>query len=242
MEKVNNVIGAITANGQSIVLDVRELNTVLFALDGTYNLNVVFEGLPLNGTVWLPIQVARVDFNTVVTAHSTVNASVGYEASCHAFAYIRVRSTSYTSGTLNVGITGTARAVEPAPVVQASASQTIATPSGSAYSLTTAASTNAASVKSTAGNLFELTVSNPTATAAYVKLYNKASAPTVGTDVPVLTIPIPATAAGVGLQCLNFGQNGKRFTTGIAIAVTAAAAASDTAVTVAGIQIHGTYI
>ena len=39
--------------------------------------------------------------------------------------------------------------------------------------------------------MYVLTASNPTATAAYLKLYNKASAPTVGTDVPVLTITLP---------------------------------------------------
>ena len=111
-------------------------------------------------------------------------------------------------------------------------------PTPSAYSLTTAASTNAANVKSSAGTLEEITASNVTATAAYVKLYNKASAPTVGTDVPVLTIPV---AAGATVP-LSFGPLGKRFTTGIAIAVTAAAAATDTAATVAGIQIHASYV
>ena len=90
--------------------------------------------------------------------------------------------------------------------------------------------------------MYELTISNPTATAAYIKLYNKATAPTVGTDVPVLTIAIPATAAGVGEKSFNFGAVGKRFATGIGIAVTAAAAATDTGVAVAGVQINATYI
>ena len=119
---------------------------------------------------------------------------------------------------------------------------TIATPAGTAYAATTAASTNAAVVKSTAGNLFEITVSNPTATPAYVKLYNKATAPTVGTDVPVLTIPVAATAAGAGTVTINFGQIGKRFVTGIGIAVTGAAVATDTTATVAGIQVHASYV
>ena len=64
------------------------------------------------------------------------------------------------------------------------------------------------------------------------------SAPTVGTDVPVLTIPAPAGAT----QVLNLGALGKRFATGVGIAVTAAAAATDTGVTVAGIQVGATYI
>lgn len=109
--------------------------------------------------------------------------------------------------------------------------------SASAYSLVTAATTNAASVKASAGSLTEITVSNVTATAAYVKLYNKASAPTVGTDVPVLTLSAPANTT----VTFQFGTHGKRFTTGIASAVTAGIAATDTAVTVVGIQVHATY-
>ena len=155
MEKTNTTSGNITGNGQSLVLDVRELNTVLFALSGTYALTTVFEMQPFDSSVWLPLQVARIDANTVVTSHTTANQLVGYEASCYAAAYVRVRSTAFTSGSLLLNMTGTSRAVEPAPVTQAVPSQTIATPTASPYALTTAATTNAAIVKSTAGNLFE---------------------------------------------------------------------------------------
>ena len=116
------------------------------------------------------------------------------------------------------------------------------TTTGTALSLVTAATTNAASVKTSAGRVYELTVSNPTATAAYVKLYDKASAPVVGTDVPIVTIPVPASAAGVGTVAFDFGTIGKSFSTGIALAVTAAAIATDATASVAGIQVHGTYI
>ncbi len=112
----------------------------------------------------------------------------------------------------------------------------------SAIAVTSAATTNASSQKASAGNLYELTVSNPTATAAYVKFYNKASAPTVGTDVPILTIRAAATGAAGDMQSFNFGANGKRFTLGIAVAITALAAATDTGVAVAGVQVHGTYV
>lgn len=115
---------------------------------------------------------------------------------------------------------------------------TVTPVTGTAYSLVTLASTNAGVVKGSAGTLYEITVSNATATATWVKLYNKATAPTVGTDVPVLTIPAAAGAC----VALNLGALGKRFPTGIAIAVTAAAVASNTGVAVAGCQIHGTYL
>lgn len=53
-----------------------------------------------------------------------------------------------------------------------------------------------------------------------------------------MTIPVAAGAT----VAFEFGNLGKRFATGIALAATAAAAATDTAVAVAGVQIHGTYV
>lgn len=106
------------------------------------------------------------------------------------------------------------------------------------YNAVTTASTNAAVVKGSAGHLFELTLSNPTATPVYVKLYNKATAPTVGTDVPVLTVPVAANST----VPLSFGTLGKRFATGIGIAATGAIGATDTTNAVAGVQINGSYI
>lgn len=72
--------------------------------------------------------------------------------------------------------------------------------------------------------MWSVVVSNINAAARYLKLYNKASAPTVGTDTPVIVVPIPA---GQVVQ-VNGGSNGIRFATGIAWALTASAADSDT--------------
>jgi hypothetical protein len=99
--------------------------------------------------------------------------------------------------------------------------QTPATPTPS--NINSAASTNATSVKGSAGTLYGITCSNGGAAAAFVKLYNKATAPTVGTDTPVLTIPIPAS----GVVTLNLGELGHRFSTGIALAITNLVADSD---------------
>lgn len=64
------------------------------------------------------------------------------------------------------------------------------------------------------------------AAARYLKLYNKATAPTVGTDTPVIVIPIPAGQ----VVKIDGGSNGIRFGTGTGIgwALTASAADSDT--------------
>ena len=142
-------------------------------------------------------------------------------------------------------------ATEPIPAAQISGTQPVSgsvtanwgtITTGTTYNVVTAASTNAAVIKATAGSMYEITISNTTATPAYVKLYNKTTAPTVGTDVPVLTIPVAASAAGAGTVITSFGTVGKRFATGIGIAVTAGPLATDTAVAVAGIQVNATYI
>ena len=93
-----------------------------------------------------------------------------------------------------------------------------------------AASTNATSVKASAGLLYGITISNTNAAARYFKLYDKASAPTVGTDVPKSTIQIPAnsTVARVYPVGLTFALGiAYAATTGIADADTGAVGASD---------------
>jgi len=56
-------------------------------------------------------------------------------------------------------------------------------PSSVARLLSSAATTNATNVKTTYGNLYSLQLQNTSASARYLKLYNKATAPTVGTDI-----------------------------------------------------------
>lgn len=91
-----------------------------------------------------------------------------------------------------------------------------------------AASTNATSAKGSAGMVYTIIAHNINAAVRYLKLYNKASAPTVGTDTPVLTLPIPANTAGAGFV-LDTGGMGISFATGIALAITTGVADADTA-------------
>jgi hypothetical protein len=100
------------------------------------------------------------------------------------------------------------------------------------HKLTAAASTNATSVKATGGMLSGGYVRNRSASEKYFKLYNKASAPVVGTDVPVMTIGIPANDR-IALGDL-LGSYGFRFSAGIAYALTGAFADADTTALTAG--------
>jgi len=114
---------------------------------------------------------------------------------------------------------------------------TPATPTAS--TINSAATTNATSVKAVGGNLYSVTASNINAATRYLKIYNKASAPTVGTDIPVLTIPILTNT----VQNIEFGTYGLRLGTGIALAITGAAADNDTTAVAAGdVKVCTSYI
>ena len=90
--------------------------------------------------------------------------------------------------------------------------------------LSSAATTNATLVKNAAGRMFLIMGRNNAAVIRYLKFYNKNSAPTVGTDVPVLTIALDASAKFE----IDLNPYGQFFTTGIAFAITGAVADNDT--------------
>ena len=85
------------------------------------------------------------------------------------------------------------------------------------------ASTNATSVKAAGAKVFRIMGVNASAAVKYLKLYNKASAPAVGTDVPVATLALP-----VGAFAHELTVYGLALGTGFAYALTGAAADTDT--------------
>lgn len=252
------ISGDLITSGQTIPVPVVDASNLVLHFKNTGSASTtagafVFEGSidstdGIDGT-WFTCQAIRSDSNIIETGRATSSLAAGaaqaysWELSVNAVRWFRIRcSTTLTAGAIGTWtvIRGT-YATEPIPGVQAHAitgTVAVTLQTATTYNLETAASTNAAAVKTSAGNLFEVTAYNPTATPAFWKFYNKASAPTVGTDTPVLTVPIPAN----GLVQLNFGALGKRFATGIGSAVTAAAVKTDTGVTVAGIQLNATYV
>ena len=98
------------------------------------------------------------------------------------------------------------------------------------------ATTNATSVKASAGRITSLVLTSPlvTATVRFFKLYNKASAPTVGTDIPVMTIPFATVATNGGQVIITPDMLGIYFSTGIAYAITALSTTADTTAVGAG--------
>ena len=109
------------------------------------------------------------------------------------------------------------------------------------FKVISAASTNATSVKSSAGQLGGLQVFNNSANIGYLKLYDKASTPTVGTDTPIKTLLIPANTNGAGFT-LARGVIGTQFSNGIALAITGGIADNDnTAVAASAFIVNGDY-
>ena len=84
---------------------------------------------------------------------------------------------------------------------------------------------NATSVKGSAAKLTILHIVNGAATLRYFKLYNLATAPTVGTDVPLITITLaPSSASNFTLPAFI----GIDFSVGLSFAVTLGVADTDT--------------
>lgn len=93
-----------------------------------------------------------------------------------------------------------------------------------------AASTNATLQGSGTKMVFGVDVANNHATNwAYLKVYNKGTTPTVGTDIPVLVIPIAPNSARFLPDTI-----GKAFASGIGTAITGGAADTDVAAVLAG--------
>jgi len=158
--------------------------------------------------------------------------------------YFRARVSTYTSGTVTVIAEFRMDAIPQLGVFVANSvtignaanaaipiafNGTVAPASSATGAMTKArvmavASTNATSVKASAARLYEIHLCNISAAIKHVKFYNKASAPTVGTDVPVATYPIAANGGRIDFD----STNGISFATGLAFAITGAVADTDT--------------
>jgi len=158
---------------------------------------------------------------------------------CQAYTrYMRINVTVYGSGTISVlvvakqgptasgagnvaqGLGGsTAWSVKISPQTTGGATN---------FRINAAATTNATNVKASAGQVYGWCLTNAAAALRYVRLFNLATAPTVGTSTPTQTIIL---AANGGEVCQSF-DFGIVYATGIAFDITGANGDSDaTAVT-----------
>jgi len=105
-----------------------------------------------------------------------------------------------------------------------------------------AASTNATNLKASAGKIGMLTVGNVNAAARYLAIYDKATTPVPGTDVPVLKFIIPGNTAGAGTN-IPIPDGGLNFNNGISWSLgTGAALLDNNAVAASEITVNFGYI
>lgn len=93
----------------------------------------------------------------------------------------------------------------------------------SVFYRTSAASTNSANIKASAGNVYSITATNTNAAVRYLRFYNSASAPTVGTTATYACYALPGNG-GIVIDLAN----SIAFSAGIGISLTTGAADTNT--------------
>jgi hypothetical protein len=245
-------VGSITANGQNVSIKCGRIGNLSLSMVATSLVghNVVFEcsNNSTNGTDgnWYGVQAVRSNANICETASGVLTATPVYmwHVNVGDYSYFRVRATAHTSGTAAYILQPGSYSTEPIPASQVTGTQAVSgtvtatvTPPAPAtsYFLNSAASTNGALILTGTSGIQAFYATNEGASPAYVKLYNKATAPVVGTDVPEMILPIPAAVGGVpGVANPNIGFCGFRFALGLGIAITGAAVYTDTTAVAAG--------
>ena len=218
---------------------------------GTVILEGTNDNLSTTGTV-IPMKIgSSVIVAPVVAAVAIPVASTHYEFSIK-YRYIRFRMATASTGNVttkilispstvendNVFVTGGTTAVSSGTITTVSTVSNVAaiTPSISAggfptyHTLISAATTNATLVKSTATMIGSVSVSNPTGTAFYFKMFNLATAPVVGTTVPTFTYLILPNST----RDLPIPSFGTRFNLGLSYSTTVNAPTADTTAITAG--------
>ena len=236
-------VGAITASAQSMTQDLREYSGVLVYWYGTFaGITLAFEATYDGGTNWVAVGATPTSSGAAITSITTTTNTPGaYEVFSPGADKVRIRATAYTSGTLNVRLIPIQDAKE---TVVAVAGGTITLSSGTNLAadvgvavratsggiasvvrlLSAAATTNSTLVKGSAGRIYRIRGYNASASVKYLKLYNKATAPTVGTDTPTETIVLKASDT----FDIDFEGLGRYYSTGIGFGITGAVTDTDT--------------
>lgn len=184
-----------------------------------------------NGKLWTNADVTAVVPGTGATAlgkaedaaHTT--GDTGVAILCR-----RIDSAASSAGTsgdyATVDCDSAGRTRVAATIFDSSGNEVTFPTAGLTSYLSSAASTNATSVKGSAGTVYGYNLINTTSTLYYLRMYNLSSAPTCSSSTGfVQSIPIPASTSGAGVQIQkNIGQ---AFTTGIAFCLTGGAGSTD---------------
>lgn len=102
----------------------------------------------------------------------------------------------------------------------------------STYSIIAANTNNSTLISAGPHNVYTITVYNPTATIAWLKLYDKATAPNCGTDTPKERHMIPASTSGAGAVIPS--DLGTSFSLGLGFCIVTGVADNDNTAPAAG--------
>lgn len=247
----NEVAGAASTNVISGgPISYRSFNCQIVASAGISAGAIIFEG-GNDSTNYTPLTVyddAAVTGTPIIAAVTIAANTRRYFSGKVMYKFIRCRiSTAFTGGTIQaftrfspydytprittVGNPTTGNLLTTATISGTPTYQEVTgtTNSSTSTALNSAATTNATALKASAGLVYTLAAHNTTATTKYIRLYNKATAPTVGTDIPVWVIAIPAISS----KEIVFDV-GLKFATGIGYAITGGATATDATAVAAG--------
>ena len=182
-----------------------------------------------------------------VTGVLTATPIYSWMLSIGGFKYLRIRVMAHIMGSATWSVTATNAAmifntaVPPSAVALNASTSVIGDVGGFARATTgglatvsrlasSAASTNATVAKSSAGRLYKVQAFNNANNPLFLKIYNKATTPTVGTDTPIATLALPSKVK----YDLDFDLIGLYCSLGISFAITANAADNDTTAIAAG--------
>jgi len=201
-------------------IDVAQYKFASIQLTGTWVGTVSFQGSNDNGTFYPILASDPSGGNATGESSTTTNRLIKIPT---IYKYLRVRLTSYTSGTVN-GVAYGHRDENSSGLISSIGPVTIADgPIETIHKVITSATTNEAVIKASAGRLRTFSLVNGTTTVRFVHLYNQSTSPTVGTDVPFVTVTIPPNAE----SGFRPPQGGLIFSDGIAFSMTMGAADTD---------------
>jgi hypothetical protein len=195
---------------------------------------------------WTPIWANLVSSATPSSVSLGCNQTGFWYASLYGAQYVRVILTTVVTGSSSWEAV-LSQQIYPVNAVGAVISSTlnvipsVSTAQGFAtyFTLVSAAGTNATSVKASAGTIGTCVLTNTTASLKFVKVFNKASSPTMGTDTPVIQYPISANST----LDVSSAFAGLRLSTGIALATTGGSALLDnTSVAAGDVLVNMTYV
>lgn len=223
------VSGSLAQINDTVELTVTGFASVSFTVSGNLSGTMTPE-YTLDGSTWSTLNVSLANSTAAAYATALSNGS-NYVASVVAFLKVRVRATSFASGTSAISIRASHAPLTSYTLLPPSTTligdvslgvRTTTTNAGSRTKILSAASTNATNVKSSAGRVYGWQFANTSASWRFVKLFNKSSSPILGTDIPVDVIAIPP---GGGTQFADL--IGVSYSLGISYAIVAGAADTD---------------